>query len=171
MAEQAAENAQSAPAEKKGGKQLILGLAIVPVVTILTFFLTAKFIGPRFAVPAAGISVAAAEEEEDAVEDTGFIWELGTVLANPSGKKSMRIMKVTVSAEFALAEHVEIAEKSREKLKDCLVMILSSKTFEKVSSVEGKSEIKSELKEKFTLELGMEEGDVRQIYFSEFVVQ
>lgn len=173
MAEQAPEAVQEEPEKKKGGKQIILGLAIVPIVTVLTFFLTAKFIGPRFAVPAEGATTASEEQEKESkpAEAETVICDLGTVLANPAGSKKMRIMKVTVALDVVSQEIADLIAKYNSRLQDNLVMILSSKSFETISSTEGKTAIKKELRDTFISELKLGEDDIRRVYFSEFVIQ
>ena len=65
----------------------------------------------------------------------------------------------------------ERVEKGRERLGDVFLTILSSKTFEEMKSPDGKREFKEELKENFTSELNLVEGDIRRIYFGDFIIQ
>ncbi|MFC1714103.1 flagellar basal body-associated FliL family protein, partial [Candidatus Poribacteria bacterium] len=47
----------------------------------------------------------------------------------------------------------------------------SSKTLTEMGSPAGKREIKRELKESFTSDLRLKEGDIRRVHFREFVIQ
>ena len=80
-------------------------------------------------------------------------------------------MKIGVSLDLASDAVMETAEKGRDRLLHTLMMILSSQTIEVLSSPEGKVLLTKELKEKFTSELSLKEGDIRRVYFSEFVLQ
>ena len=179
MAEQAEETALLAPedegvatedeAQAAEGKikKLIPVLAIIPAVAALAFLLVTKVVNPRVASSADDVEVEVVDEEET----EGVMWELGTKLANPLGSRTLRFIKVSVSLELASAELAKKVEAGRAKLEDCFLTILSSKTLEDIGTPEGKSELKQELMEAFTSDLRLEEGDIRRVYFLEFVVQ
>lgn len=175
MAEQVAEQAAENTPEKLEGekeqngkkKTIMIILAIVPIVSVLTFFSITKFISPRLESSAAHASV----ETEEAEETTGYTWELGEVLANPYETNNLHIMKVAVALELDSEELGLEIEKSRKRLLDSLMMVLTAKTLNMLTSPEGKTALKLELKNSFTSEAGMEEGDIRRVYFTQFVIQ
>jgi flagellar FliL protein len=55
------------------------------------------------------------------------------------------------------------------KVKDTLLLLLSSKSFEDISSMDRKIELKNQIVERLNQILGR--GKVRNVYFTEFVVQ
>ena len=55
------------------------------------------------------------------------------------------------------------------KVKDSLLLLLSSKSFEDIGSMDRKLELKNEIVDRLNLVLG--KGRVRNVYFTEFVVQ
>ncbi len=174
MAEQAeeaalldAENKEVAPESKKNIKNLIPVMAIIPIVAALSFLFVTKIVNPRVVSSADDVEVV--EEEEEETE--GVVWELGTKLANPLGSRNLRFAKVSVSLELASAEIVVKAEAGRARLEDIFLTILSSKTLTEMGSPAGKRELKRELKESFTSDLKLKKGDIRRIYFREFVIQ
>ena len=55
------------------------------------------------------------------------------------------------------------------KVKDTLLLLLSSKSFEEISSMDRKIELKNQIVERLNQIVG--KGKVRNVYFTEFVVQ
>ncbi len=60
-------------------------------------------------------------------------------------------------------------ETYKTQLKDTILMLLSSRSFEEISTVEGKLDLKQNLLARINQALG--ENVVSRIYFTEFVVQ
>lgn len=171
-----AEGAAEAEGKKKGKKDKIFALIALPLVAALTFFLMTKFITPRLVPSTKNVSAENSDELEDkkkAEDDdaNSVIWVLGTALANPSGSRGKQIMKVGVALELASNKIAEKAALKHARLMDILMMVLSAQTLERSCTLEGKSELKTELKQKFMLGLGVGPEDIRRVYFNEFVVQ
>ena len=59
----------------------------------------------------------------------------------------------------------------KTKLQHQLIITLSSKHIDKMSSTEGKIALQDELRDIFSSELGAAPGEIRQVYFSEFIMQ
>ena len=167
MAEQTGETDLEASAGTKNRKPLLfMTVAVVPIMAILAFFLVTKVINPRFAEADAKASAEAEDNQKQ-----GYVYEIGAVLANPLGMENRRIMKVGVLLELTSKSLIRDVENSKLRLQHQLIMILSSKELDVMTSPEGKSALQDELRDAFTLELGLEPGEIRQIYFSEFVIQ
>ncbi len=66
---------------------------------------------------------------------------------------------------------MENAERLVAALEDRFLTILTSKTLSDISSPDGKTRLKAELKESLTSDLGLQKGDIRRVYFGEFVIQ
>ncbi|MBU2621887.1 MAG: flagellar basal body-associated FliL family protein [Proteobacteria bacterium] len=83
-----------------------------------------------------------------------------------SGK---RYLKVTIELEvFSEADKMKL-ESSKAQMKDTILMLLSSRSFEEINTVEGKIGLKQVLLTQINQMLG---GNiVNRIYFTEFVVQ
>jgi flagellar FliL protein len=60
-------------------------------------------------------------------------------------------------------------EKQLPRVRDSVLMILPSKRFEDISSVEGKIALRNEILQK--LNGFLNQGEITNIYFKEFVVQ
>ena len=86
-----------------------------------------------------------------------------------SSGSGRRYLKVTMELETDSEENKSIIEKNISKLRDAIIMILSSRSFKDISSIEGKIELKRSLMMKINEVIG--DNLVSNIYFTEFVVQ
>ena len=84
----------------------------------------------------------------------------------PNGK---RFLKVTISLELSTPEvHAELKE-NIQKVTDSILVLLSSKSFEDVYSVQGKFKLKDEVTTRVNRFLVV--GHVKDAYFTEFIIQ
>lgn len=87
-------------------------------------------------------------------------------LRDPSGK---RYLKIRVELELSGKElEAQITERMPQ-IKDGLLILLSSKSYEDIESVEGKLRLRQEIVSRINSLLSS--GRVQNIYFTEFVVQ
>jgi flagellar FliL protein len=99
----------------------------------------------------------------------GPIYALETFIVNLADKGGNRYLRVTMDLELGNPElEVEIG-KRLPQVRDSILMILPSKRFDDISSVEGKIALRDEILE--TLNGFFTQGKVTNIYFKEFVVQ
>jgi len=76
---------------------------------------------------------------------------------------------VTVSLELSTQEvHVELKE-NIQKITDSILVLLSSKNFEDVYSVQGKFKLKDEITTRVNRFLLV--GHIKDAYFTEFIIQ
>lgn len=87
-------------------------------------------------------------------------------LADPLGK---RYLKISVDVEVKGKEASSQIQSDMPKIKDALILLLSSKTFEDLSSMESKYQLKKEIVERLNQILG--QSVVRRVYFTEFIIQ
>jgi len=87
-------------------------------------------------------------------------------LADPRGK---RYLKLKLSLELETPQAAEKAQRLAPKLRDTVIMMTTSLSFEEVMTPEGKLRIRDELQERFNRALRPDK--IRNIYFSEFVIQ
>ena len=108
-------------------------------------------------------------EAEEAVETMGPTKKLETFIVNLADKGGKRYLRVSMDLELEKEETVEIVEKILPKIRDAILMILPTKKYEDIGTVEGKSALRNEMLTKIN-EL-MEPEEIKNIYFTEFVVQ
>lgn len=126
------------------------------------FFAYTKFLAPR---PAAEEN-AAVQKEQQVI---GEIFALEPFVVNLADPKGKRYLKVKVELELESPAAVEKATKVAPKLRDMVIMMLTSLSFEEVMTPEGKIRIRDELLERFNQI--MRPDRIKNIYFTEFVVQ
>ncbi len=106
------------------------------------------------------------EEEENVI---GPLYPLDTMIVNLSDDGGKRYLRVTMALELSDPESVDTIESRLPQIRDAVLMILPTKTYDDVSTTDGKIALRKQIMEKInTL---MTKGRVNNIYFTEFVVQ
>ena len=159
-----AEASEEKPKKKKTVLFIIIGLVFLCAAGG-GYFAYTKMTAPDPAV------VAAEEEKakKAAAEAVGEMFALAPFVVNLSDPKGKRYLKVKITIELGESGDVEKAEKSKPKMRDMVIMMLTSLTFEEVMTPEGKIRIRDELHERFNHVL--RPSRVKNIYFTEFVIQ
>ena len=111
------------------------------------------------------------KEEAPAEEDLdlGVMFPMDPFIVNLAGSEGKRFLKVTIFLELSTPEvNVEIKGKI-QKVTDSILVLLSSKAFEDVYSVQGKFKLKDEITTRVNRFLVV--GHIKDAYFTEFVIQ
>jgi flagellar FliL protein len=115
------------------------------------------------------------EEEEveeapnDGLEAMGAMFPLETFIVNLADEKSKRYLRVKMQLELKAGEPIEILEQRLVQVRDIILMILPTKQFHEIRSVDGKTQLRQEIMTRLN-ELLKKEA-INNIYFTEFVVQ
>ncbi len=152
-------------------KMLIIILAVV---VLLMGIMGAGFflMWNKMSAAVAQVQTAAepAEEEKTVEEDTfGPLFKLDTMIVNLADKGGKRYLRVTMELELSSPETVAEIEKRMAMIRDGILMILPSKTYAEISTTEGKIALRNQIMAKINEMLST--GSVKNIYFTEFVVQ
>lgn len=99
----------------------------------------------------------------------GPIYSLETFIVNLADKGGNRYLRVTMDLELGSSGLEAEVTKRLPQVRDSILMILPSKRFDDISSVEGKIALRDEILEKLNGLLTL--GKITNIYFKEFVVQ
>jgi len=99
----------------------------------------------------------------------GVMFPLEPFLVNLSKSKGKRFLKVTLTLELSSPGVKAEVDENIKKILDSILILLSSKTFEQVISVQGKFRLKDEVTTRVNRFLVL--GHVKNVYFSEFVIQ
>ena len=161
-------------AEAAGGKKKI-GMIIGIIVGLLVlggggYYAYINFFKEK---PAEEKPVDGEETKETApVEkdvNLGMMFPLDPFVVNLAGSEGKRFLKVTVSLELSTPEvNLELKE-NIQKITDSILVLLSSKAFEDVYSVQGKFKLKDEITTRVNRFLVV--GHVKDAYFTEFIIQ
>jgi flagellar protein FliL len=99
----------------------------------------------------------------------GPIYSLETFIVNLADKGGNRYLRVTMDLELTNPEVAAEISKRLPQIRDSILMILPSKRFDDISSVDGKVALRDEILEKLNSLVTL--GKITNIYFKEFVVQ
>ena len=84
---------------------------------------------------------------------------------NLSGAHGRKLLKINMELEVSNSEVQEEIEKIKPKIRDYIIIILSSKSFAEVSSKAGKDALREEIKNQINLFLT--KGQINKVFFTE----
>lgn len=111
-----------------------------------------------------------AGEDQQAMESLeGQLVPLPVFLVNLADPLGRRYLKLGLEVEVRDPESAANMVKYEAKIKDVMLLLLSSKTYESLASMEAKVELKQEIATRLNQILG--KGSVLRVYITEMVVQ
>lgn len=99
----------------------------------------------------------------------GIMVDIEPFVVNLDDPKARHFLKIAITIEVPNEKAKEEIEKLMPKIKNEIIMVLSSKTLDDVIPVDGKVKLRDELMVRLTNILG--QGHLTNVYFSQFVVQ
>ena len=113
---------------------------------------------------------AEAKQVSDA-DETRIICPLESFIVNLADKSGLgkRYLKTTIELEVDDEKGQLRLQAYKSQLRDTILLLLTSQSFNDISSIEGKLDLKQALLTRINQTLGS--GMVRRLYFTEFVVQ
>ncbi len=182
MAEQKAAAESPAPAAPSGGggqqePLLFIILAVVNMLIVVGvgFMLYAgkkkEAAKPTLDQVVAGEKETENKEAHEQKDFVGKVVPLETFIVNLAGSKGRRVAKVNMELELKDSEddgklQAEI-EQRKAQIRDIIIIILSSKTYEEVSTREGKDNLRNEIKD--TINSFITTGKISNVFFTEFI--
>jgi flagellar protein FliL len=169
MADKKAPAPEKEEKKKPGKLKLIIILVVVLVVLGGGGFAAWKFfLQPK---PADDAANATGEDAAKQAEEApgGQLVTLDSFVVNLSDPMGRRYLKTTMDVEVANAAAAAELTASMPRVKDTLLLLLSSKSFEDISSMDKKIELKNDIVNRLNQIIG--KNKVRNVYFTEFVVQ
>ena len=97
------------------------------------------------------------------------MFHLEPLIVNLARSQGSRFLKITISLEMSSPEVRPDLEKNIRRLTDSILLLLSTKSFEDVYSVQGKFTLKGEITTRVNQFLTV--GQVKGAYFTEFLIQ
>jgi flagellar FliL protein len=164
-----AEKQEPPPKKKSIILWVILGCAVV-VIGIGGYFGWTLFMkkGAHESNDKTKISEAAAKNKPEEVR-TVFPLEPFIVNLKDNTGSGKRYLKATIELEVVGEAEKKKLEGSKAQMKDTILMLLSSRTFEEIITVEGKLDLKQAVL--FQINQMVGGNIVQRIYFTEFIVQ
>lgn len=164
------ENAQAGFAPRNSFTNVLLVVVLVLVAGVGGYFIQGLISGnSESKAPVASLQTQPVETARTVPPAVGVMVPLEPFMVNLARSKGSRILKVTVTLELNNPAVQPEVEDNRQKIMDSILVLLSSKTFEDVYSIQGKFKLKDEITTRVNRFLAM--GHVKEVYFSEFLIQ
>ncbi len=167
--------------EKKSGSNLVLIIIIVLLVLILVggglaaYFLLSDNgdtkqpnMSQQPQQPQVQMKKSNMARSSDLVE-IGPIYPLDQFIVNLLSEGGTKFLKTKMDLELSGPELTAELDKKKPLIRDIVIRTLSSKTFQEVSTNRGKEKLKDELVDRINAVLA--DGHIKNIFFTEFVVQ
>lgn len=114
-----------------------------------------------------GEAEAQKKEATEEKEVVGKVIPLETFIVNLAGSKGRKVAKVNMELELKGEQAAEEIDKRKAQVRDIIIIILSSKTYEEVSTREGKDSLRNEIKD--TINSFLVQGKISNVFFTEFI--
>jgi flagellar FliL protein len=168
-----------APVVETGGQKekptLFIALSVFNIIVVLSVGIM-LYMGKKKQEQVATIDqvVQGEKQEQDKeAKDDPFIGEfipMETFFVNLAGSRGGKIARVTLELEIEnkKSDISEEIERRKPQIRDIIIILLSSKTFEQISSKEGKDNLRDEIKGR--LNSFLTKGKIKSILFTEFLL-
>ena len=108
-----------------------------------------------------------AEADKAVTEEVGKVIPLETFIVNLANSKGRKVLKVNLELELTGSDIVQEVDNRKAQIRDFIIIILSVKTYEQISTKEGKDDLRSEIKDKVNSFLS--KGKITNVYFTELI--
>ena len=165
------EDAAGTKTESKGSakKWIIIGIVVLVLgaggYAAWNFLLAERFLGRHN--PQAGKTEHGTAQAKD--EAFGIICELEPFIVNLLDREGKRYLKTTIEFEVENEDIRKEFTRRIPQVRDGILLLLTSKSFEDISKSEGKVQLKNEIVARINQILPG--AGIRTLYFTEFVVQ
>jgi flagellar FliL protein len=105
--------------------------------------------------------------EQAQSEEIGKVIPLETFIVNLAGSKGRKVLKVNMELEVKGLEVIQEIDNRKAQIRDFIIIILSSKSYEEVSAKEGKDALRNEIKDNINSFLS--KGKIINVYFTELI--
>jgi flagellar FliL protein len=154
---------------KKGGKLkwIIIAVALIAL-GVGGYFGYTMFLAPPDEAQTAEQN-GAADQGESLESLEGQLVPLPTFLVNLADPLGRRYLKLGVEVEVRDEKAQEALLKNEARIKDTLLLLLSSKTYDSLSTMKAKVELKQEIADRLNQIIG--KGSILRVYITEMVIQ
>jgi flagellar FliL protein len=158
--------------EKKSSNLVLIIIIVALVLVLLVVGVVVAMLAGGDEAPSNNNSNPAVKEKQiksmDAME-VGPMFPLDTFTVNLLSDSGRRYLKVQMNLELDDEQLAAELENKTAVVRDVVIRMLSSKTLEEISTAKGKDKLKEQITDQLNLRL--RDGNIRNVYFTEFVVQ
>ena len=160
--------------EKSGGSNKLLLIVIIVLLLVLLIVggLVAYFLLSGNDNPdeqKADQQKVEKKKKVSQMTEMGPIYPLDKFIVNLLSNNSARYLKCKMDLELDSPELQQEVDKKLPAIRDLIIRILSSKTVEEIQTAKGKEKLKEEIKRKINAMLTT--GEIKNVYFTDFVIQ
>jgi flagellar FliL protein len=174
---------QEVVAEKKGSSNILL-IVVVALLFVLVaggaaaayFMLNedSEVIDDASAAKQSKIAPANTKKSTTTSRSTDYtqmgpIYPMDQYIVNLYNEGSSRYLKTTINFELSLEELSAEMDTKKPLIRDIVIKTLSAKTYEEISTIRGKENLKDEIVSKVNQVLT--DGQVNNVFFTDFVIQ
>ena len=105
--------------------------------------------------------------DQQVLEEVGKVIPLETFIVNLAGSKGRKVLKVNMELEIKGQDIIQEIDNRKAQIRDFIIIILSSKTYDEVSTKEGKDLLRNEIKDQVNSFLS--KGKIINVYFTELI--
>ena len=105
--------------------------------------------------------------DQEKLEQVGKVIPLETFIVNLAGSKGRKVLKVNMELEIKGQDVIQEIDNRKAQIRDFIIIILSSKTYDEVSTKEGKDFLRNEIKDQVNSFLS--KGKIMNVYFTELI--
>ncbi len=159
-------------AGKGGGKKKLIIIIAAALVLLLAgggagyYFLVLKPAQEKKAEESKAAALVKAVPDEAKV---GPMVEIKEFVVNIIGTDTPHYVKASLSLELDKDTTLDEVNKRMPQIRDAILLLIGNKTFEELQDIQGKNQVKAELKSKINSFL--KSGKVNNVYLTDFVVQ
>ncbi|OFZ30488.1 MAG: flagellar protein FliL [Bdellovibrionales bacterium RIFCSPHIGHO2_01_FULL_40_29] len=149
---------------------LLIALVVVNMVVVLGvgFMLYKNSQKPTTTIEQVVEGVEKDDKTEQLVlEEVGKVIPLETFIVNLAGSKGRKVLKVNMELEVKGQDIIQEIDNRKAQIRDFIIIILSSKTYDEVSTKEGKDFLRNEIKDQVNSFLS--KGKIMNVYFTELI--
>ena len=169
-AQQQAPETGKGPSGQKPTLFIILAVVNMLVVAIVAFMM---FVGKQKEASEPGLKdvikgeYETQKKEADNQDFIGKLIPLETFLVNLAGSQGRKLMKINMELEVNNDDVAAEVDKLKPKIRDIIIIILSSKSYAQIAQKEGKDILRTEIRDQVNLFLT--KGQIKRVYFTEFI--
>jgi flagellar FliL protein len=146
-------------------------LAMIGVVVILWKAHKAERSGPTLNQVVEGEAHTAAQGEKsdgDRKDFLGRLIPMETFLVNLAGTRGNKLVKINMELEVDGDMVAEEIEKRKPQIRDIIILLLSSKTYDQMTTKDGKEGLRAEIRD--NVNNFLTKGKIKNVYFTDFIV-
>ena len=145
---------------------------VIAVMLVLTIGLAAGFFmmwGKLSEINTQGPPTANIDTNQSQMAQLGPLFPLDTFIVNLADEERSRYLRITMDLELTASSDADKLNQRLPQVRDRILMILPSKRFDEIASVDGKTALRDEIINK--LNSLFPKTVITNIFFTEFVVQ